>query len=226
MAKSQTKSQSKSQRPQTRGVTRPRPAIIAAARCHIRPRQATSSDGTNAPYKQGSLVRTQLRPPGKPGDRPPIRYWGGHTGSAVLAADTVAVAVESVDVGSDHLDGPLNVGGAVAAAACTVDVASDRDTGAAVVRVALLGLLCSYRDDPGDWRSDNYLPDQFFVYLNPVAERHLIGKGLHPSDAMASYPGVALRKRRIIHSHRLERDCPPAGNDTLLDYWRGLRRGA
>ena len=125
---------------------------------------------------EGSLVRTQLRPPGKPGDRPPIRYWGGHTGSAVLAADTVAVAVESVDVGSDHLDGPLNVGGAVAVAACTVDVAGDRDTGAAVVRVALLGFLCSYRDDPGDWRSDNYLPDQFFVYLSSVAERHLIGQ--------------------------------------------------
>ena len=96
------------------------------------------------------------------------RILGGHTGSAVLAADTVAVAVESVDVGSDHLDGPLNVGGAVAAAACTVDVASDRDTGAAVVRVALLGFPCSYRDDPGDGCSDNYLPDQFFVYLNSV----------------------------------------------------------
>src|SRR5207248_11020435 len=58
----------------------------------------------------------------------------GHTGSAVLATDTVAVAVEPVDVGSDHLDGSLTVSGTVATAACTLDVASGRDTGAAVVR--------------------------------------------------------------------------------------------
>lgn len=102
---------------------------------------------------------------------------------------------------SHHLDGPLNVGGAVAAAAAAVDVASDQDTGAAVVRIALLGLLCSYRDDPGDWRSDNYLPDQFFVYLNSVTERHLISKNLHPSDATASYRGAALRKRRVIEGY-------------------------
>jgi len=67
----------------------------------------------------------------------------GRTGSAVLAADTVTVAVESVDVGSDHLNGSLNVGGAIAAAACAVDVASDRHAGTAVVRVALLGFLYS-----------------------------------------------------------------------------------
>src|SRR5205814_95136 len=122
--------------------------------------------------------------------------------------------------------GSLNIGGTVATATCTVDVASDRDTGATVVRVALLGFLCSDRDDPGDRRSDDYLPDQFLVYLNPVAERHLIGKDLYPSDAMASYPGAALRKRGVIHSHRLERDSPPIGNDMLLDYWRGLRGDA
>ena len=53
MAKGQIKSQIKSQRPQTGGVTRPRPATIVAARCHIRPRQATSSDGANVSYKRG-----------------------------------------------------------------------------------------------------------------------------------------------------------------------------
>jgi hypothetical protein len=34
----------------------------------------------------------------------------------------------------------LDVGGAIAAAACAVDVAGDRHTGAAVVRVALLAV--------------------------------------------------------------------------------------
>jgi len=86
-----------------------------------------------------------------------------------------------------------------------------------------LGFLCSDRDDPSDRRPDNYRPDQFFVYLNPVAERYLIGEDLHPSYAMASHPVAALRKRGVIHSRRLERDSPPTGNDTFLDYWRGLR---
>ena len=116
----------------------------------------------------------------------------GHTGSAVLAADTVAVAVESVDVGSDHLNGSLNIGRTIAAAACAVDVASDRYTGTAVVRIALLGFLCSHRDDPSDRRSDDYLPYQFFVRLNPVAERHLIGEDLYPSSTRASHSGGAL----------------------------------
>ena len=48
----QIKSQTKSQRPPTGGVTRPRPGTAVAARCLIRPRQATASDGTNAPYKR------------------------------------------------------------------------------------------------------------------------------------------------------------------------------
>src|SRR5205809_268291 len=64
---------------------------------------------------------------------------GASPGSVILAADTVAVAVESVDVRSDHLNGSLDVRGAIAAAAGAVDVASDRHTGTAVVRVALLG---------------------------------------------------------------------------------------
>jgi hypothetical protein len=50
-------------------------------------------------------------------------------GSAILAANTVVVAVESVDVGSDHLNGSLDVGRAIAAAACAVDVAGDQGSG-------------------------------------------------------------------------------------------------
>jgi hypothetical protein len=57
------------------------------------------------------------------------------------------------------------------------------------------------------------------VRLNPVAERHPIGEDLYLSDARISHPGVALRKPRIIHSYRLERDSPPASNGSLLDYW-------
>src|SRR6266576_1800491 len=67
---------------------------------------------------------------------------------AILAADTVAVAVEPVDIGSGYLNGSLHVGGAIAAAACAVDVAGDRNAGTAVVRVALLRFLCSQRYDP------------------------------------------------------------------------------
>jgi hypothetical protein len=51
--RAQIKSQTKSQRPQTGGVTRPRPATIVAARCRIRPRQAMFGDGTDSPYKRG-----------------------------------------------------------------------------------------------------------------------------------------------------------------------------
>ena len=149
---------------------------------------------------------------------------GASPGSVILAADTIAVAVESVDVRSDHLNGSLDVRGAIAAAAGAVDVASDRHTGTAVVRVALLGFLCSDRDDLGDRRPGDYLLYQLFMRLNPVAECHLIGEDLYPPSAGVSHPGSALRKRGIIHSHRLERDSPPAGNDSLLDYWRGLRR--
>jgi len=145
-------------------------------------------------------------------------YLNDRAGSAILAADTVVVAIKSVDVRSDHLNGSLDVGGTIAAAACAVDVAGDRHTGTAVVRVALLGFLCSDRDDPGDRRPDDHLPYQLLVRLNPVAERHLVGEDLYPSDARISHPGAALRKRGIIHSHRLERDSPPAGNGSLLDY--------
>ena len=94
---------------------------------------------------------------------------GASPGSVILAADTIAVAVESVDVRSDHLNGSLDVRGAIAAAAGAVDVARDRHTGTAVVRVALLGFLCSDRDDPGDRRPGDYLPYQLFMRLNPVA---------------------------------------------------------
>lgn len=150
----------------------------------------------------------------------------GSTGSAGLAAYTVTVAVEPVDVGSDHLNGPLNVGGAIAAAACTVDVASDRHTGTAVVWVALSGFLYSHRDDPGDRRPDDYLPYQLFACLNSVDERHLIGEYLHPFGARSFHSGGAFRKRGVIHSHRFERNSPLVSDDTLLDHWRGLRRGA
>jgi hypothetical protein len=56
------------------------------------------------------------------------------------------------------------------------------------------------------------------VRLNPVAERRLIGEDLHPSCARVSHPGSALRKSGIIHSHRRERNSPPVGNGTCLDY--------
>jgi hypothetical protein len=150
----------------------------------------------------------------------------GSTGSAGLAAYTVTVAVEPVDVGSYHLNGPLNVGGAIAAAACAVDIASDRHTGTAVVRVALSGFLYSHRDDPGDRRPDDYLPYQLFTCLTSVDERHLIGEDLHPSGTRVSHSDSAFRKRGIIHSHCLERNSPLVSDDTLLDQWRGLRRGA
>jgi hypothetical protein len=47
------KSQTKSQRPQTQGVTRPRPATVVAGRYHVGRQQATLSDGTDASYKRG-----------------------------------------------------------------------------------------------------------------------------------------------------------------------------
>ena len=55
-------SQSKSQRPETRAVIRLRPATIVAGRCHIRPRQATFRDGTNAPYKRGVTGSNPVAP--------------------------------------------------------------------------------------------------------------------------------------------------------------------
>ena len=57
-----------------------------------------------------------------------------------LAAGPVAVAVEVVDIVSDHRHGTLDVRRTVAAAASAVDIAGDRHTGARVVRIARLGL--------------------------------------------------------------------------------------
>jgi hypothetical protein len=47
------KSQSKSQRPQTPSHARPRPATIAAARCHVRPFPTPSRHATDFAYKRG-----------------------------------------------------------------------------------------------------------------------------------------------------------------------------
>jgi hypothetical protein len=44
-------SQTGSQRPPASGHARRRPATVVPARCHVRPRPAMSSDGTNSPYK-------------------------------------------------------------------------------------------------------------------------------------------------------------------------------
>jgi hypothetical protein len=71
----------------------------------------------------------------------------GVHGDRSVAADAVAVTVKVVDVYSDDFDRALHVGGTVAAAARAVDVTRDRYTCAAVVWVALLGLLCTDRDD-------------------------------------------------------------------------------
>src|ERR1035441_10072444 len=88
-SKSQIKSQTKSQRPQTRGVTRPRPATIVAGSGHIRPQEATSGDRPNAPYKRGvtgskpvaptkflqldGLFETLIGDPGNHSREPPVR---------------------------------------------------------------------------------------------------------------------------------------------------------
>jgi len=60
--RARSKSQTKSQRPQTRGVTRPRPATIVAASWHFRRCRATSRDGLVAPYKRGVTGSNPVAP--------------------------------------------------------------------------------------------------------------------------------------------------------------------
>lgn len=62
-------------------------------------------------------------------------------GELVIAAITVAVAIQVIDVDADHTDHAVDVGGAVPTAAAAVDVAGDRDTTVRVVRVAPTLLL-------------------------------------------------------------------------------------
>src|SRR5690348_6555621 len=117
-------------------------------------------------------------------------------GSAV-AADTVTVGVEPVDVCSNHADGTLHISRAIAAAAGTVDVAGDGHTSAAVVRVASLGFHCSDHDDPGDGHLYSRPPDQLLACLHTVGEGHPVGEDPYPSDAATSHPARALGKRRV-----------------------------
>ena len=55
-------SQTGSQRPPASGHIRPRPATVIAGRCHTGPRPATSSDGTNSPYKRGAAGSNPAAP--------------------------------------------------------------------------------------------------------------------------------------------------------------------
>src|SRR5215813_6824984 len=165
---------------------------------------------------------------GTPGKRDFLCTAGGRSrppgNCSAVATDTVAVAVEPVDVCSDHADGALHVSRAIAAAACTVDVASDRHTGAAVVRVTLWGFLCSDHDDPGDRRLDDRLTDHLPACLHTVGEGRLVGEDLYPFDAASSYPGGALGKRRIVGSPGRKRNRLPLGDGAFLDYRACARR--
>src|SRR5215211_1019114 len=66
-----------------------------------------------------------------------------------LAADAVVVAVQTVDVRTDHLHRPVDVGRSVSATARAVDVAGDRHARPAVVGIAARLLLRPYRGDLG-----------------------------------------------------------------------------
>src|SRR5450755_879081 len=57
-----TGSQTGSQRSQALSDAGRRPATVSAAICLFRRQWATSRDGETAPHKEGSLVRTRLRP--------------------------------------------------------------------------------------------------------------------------------------------------------------------
>src|SRR5690606_3417197 len=122
---------------------------------------------------------------------------------SALAAHTVAVTVEAVDVGPGDGDGSIHVRRPGAAATCTVDVAVD-GYAAAVVRVARPGRLriglrfrlgLSVGADDGDLavplRRD-FLVEQRPRCLDAIGELDLVGERPHafdPGDAHLARPG-------------------------------------